>query len=181
MQIVTSFDNLPSLSSPIGITIGSFDGLHLGHRYLIKELKKRVKSSVVITFSNHPLEVIKPDLKLNFLSTPEEKLERLKELDPTLIISLKFTPELAQMSYRDFIEMIMQKLPFSLLLLGEGSSFGKGREGTREKMMILAAEMGFSLHYMKKLEVEGAPVSSQRIRNEIAQGHFEKAKLLMGH
>lgn len=181
MQIVTSLDNLPHLSPPVGVTIGTFDGLHLGHRYLIEELKKRVKSSIVITFSNHPLEVIKPEAKLTFLSTSEEKLERLKRLNPTLIISLKFTRDLAEMSYRDFIEMIYEKLPFSLLLLGKGATFGKGREGTEERMRPLAAEMNFSLDYLKKLEVDGAPVSSQRIRREIEQGHFDKAQLLMGY
>jgi riboflavin kinase/FMN adenylyltransferase len=173
-MIVNSFEEIPPLDGPIALSIGMFDGVHLGHQHLLTELKKRGKAAVV-TFSSHPADTLKPGTAPHLICTLEKKLTLLQKQGADLIISLPFTPSLASLSYDTFLKQVRQRLPFSTLILGQGSSFGHKKEGTEEKILHLATEMNFEALYLPKFICEGEVVSSKKIRALIEQGNFEKA------
>lgn len=166
MKIVYNLEEIPPFSSPIALTIGVFDGVHAGHRFLLEEMKKK-GSVAVLTFSNHPSEVLRGK-QVPSLCPLDERLERLRVAGVDLAIVLPFTLDLASESYDTFLKNVQKHLPFSFLVLGEGASFGKGNLGTQKTICKL--DLGFEAIYLKKCTHEGAPISSQRIRDLLVQG-----------
>jgi riboflavin kinase/FMN adenylyltransferase len=179
MIIVERLEEIPPVSGPIALTIGSFDGVHLGHQHLFQQLKT-YGTSAVLTFSNHPAEVLRPDSAPPMIDTLEQKIRRLEinGIDLTLIIP--FTQELSSLSYDTFLRQLHQRLPFTHLILGEGSALGHLAKGTQENIEALAQEMNFKAVYLPKFLFEGEPVSSKRIRELINMGNFEQAFRLLG-
>ncbi len=182
MIIVRNVDAIPHMPEPCGLTLGCFDGLHPGHLALLKHLRSKVGKTgtlAVLTFSNHPSWVLgnKP---VKLICSLEEKLKLLESAGVDLVILLEFTPELASLTYQEFLSNIHGKYPFSYFALGKGSSFGKNREGTEEKVVLLGKELGFQADYLNKVERNGEVVSSGKIRHYIEQKNFAKAKELLG-
>ena len=174
MRTTYQLENIPGLS----LTIGTFDGVHLGHQKLLKELTKTL--SAVLTFSNHPLSVIKPDLPLKNLMTLEQKLQLFEELGIDLVIAIPFTKELASLTYEEFLLKIRHQLPFTKLILGAGAVFGHKGGGNEKHVTAMGQTVGFETLYIGKAEVDGAPVSSQRIRQALDENNLSLAKKLLG-
>lgn len=184
MLIVNSFDAIPKMPSPIAITIGSFDGLHLGHRAIFKRLRALAPTgtTAIITFSNHPSEVLSPNNPTKLIYTPEQKVKTLKTLDIDLCVLLSFTKETASNTYDQFLLALKEKLPFDYLVLGYNAVLGKGRTGTPSALQSFAKKHEFSLEYLPAVKIDGEPVSSGRIRKLLADGKTnESAKLLDNH
>ena len=179
MIIVEQLDKIPPLSGPIALTIGTYDGVHLGHQYLFKELKK-YGTAVVVTFSNHPAQVLRPEAAPPLIDTLDQKISRLEINGIDLAIILPFTSELSILSYDAFLKQLHQYLPFTHLILGEGSALGHRAEGTQENIQALAKELNFSAIYLPKYTFEGEIVSSKKIRELIETGNFEQAFRLLG-
>lgn len=169
MQTISSLFQAPPLAKPIALAIGVFDGVHLGHQALLKRLSA-LGTPVVLTFSNHPLTILKPDMPLMELIPLQEKLHRLERCGVQLTILLPFTHALSEMPYDAFLKMVHQFLPFSALVFGEGDALGKGRAGTPDKVRALGKDMGFTAEYLPKVLYEGEIVSSGRIRKMLALG-----------
>jgi riboflavin kinase/FMN adenylyltransferase len=161
----------------IALTIGMFDGVHLGHRTLIQELKKWGKA-VVVTFKNHPSTVIKAIPATPLISTFPHRLLLLKAAGADEIVALDFTPELAQTPFDEFLKNL--KTPFNHLVLGEGAAFGRARGGNAEKVSAYSKTAGFEAHYISKIAHDNAVVSSGRIRAHIRAGELDEVSRLLG-
>ena len=183
MKLYHEISDIPPLPSPIALTIGNFDGLHLGHIHLIKRLKELTQdggTSVILTFANHPAEVLYPTKKIPLLTTLEHKLHLFKEYEIDATLLLTFTKEFAELSYESFIHNLREKLPFNHLILGEKASFGKNREGDKEHLKSLAESLNFEVEYLPKLSENGEPISSGRLRKLIQTGELEEIEKLLG-
>ncbi len=181
MHTVETFDAIPQdLKHPIAVTIGSYDGIHLGHQAIFKRLNELGKTSVVVTFSNHPTEVLSPDNPVKLIYPPEKKLQLLEECKIDLTVLLKFTSETASNTYDQFLLKLREKLPFDFLVLGEDARLGKGRTGTPEVIQAFSKQHNFSVEYLDKLTSDGTAVSSQRIRSLLSNGNISAASKLLG-
>lgn len=179
MITVERLEDIPTFSSPIALTLGTFDGVHLGHQHLLSELKKRA-TPVVLTFSNHPTEILRPKATPPLIDTPQQKLRHFEKSGVALTILLPFDSTLAALPYDTFLKQIRHHLPFSYLVLGEGSAFGQGREGHAANISRLSQELAFEPIYLPKFTIEGEVVSSKKIRELIEIGNFEHAFRLLG-
>ncbi len=179
MIIVERLEDIPSLPSPIALTMGTFDGVHLGHQHLLGELKKRA-TPVVLTFSNHPTEILRPQATPTLIDTLQQKLRHFEKNNVALTIVLPFDSALAALPYDTFLKKIRHYLPFSYLVLGEGSAFGQGREGHESNIFRLSQELAFEPVYLPKFTFEGEVVSSKKIRELIELGNFKQAFRLLG-
>jgi riboflavin kinase/FMN adenylyltransferase len=162
MQTVRSLDQIPPLKSPIALSIGMFDGVHIGHQHLITELKKQ-GTPVVITFANHPAETLGRPVPTP-ICTLDERLKRLEKMGVALAIVLNFDQTLSLMRYEEFLQTIKAKLPFTTLILGHGSRFGAGAKGDETAIKSLQDKLNFKAIYLPKFEHNGEAVSSGRIR-----------------
>lgn len=183
MKIITTLPHNISLSKSLGLTIGNFDGVHLGHQYLLQCLRQKVGPQgkmAVLTFSNHPMAVLKRDFNNVVLSSLDEKLALLERQGVDFVILLEFTHTIAQLSYDEFLIQIRTSYPFTDFVLGAGSSFGKGRAGTQEKIIQLGNQLGFTTEYLEKMTINDMPVSSGRIRTLLQAGSHEQASKLLG-
>lgn len=162
---------------PTALTIGTFDGLHRGHRALLERLLSFGGTTTVLTFANHPLSFLRPHLPPpKPLLSLEEKLQRFEEMGIDHVVVLPFDATLANMDYH----ILLAHFALTHLLLGEGSVFGKHREGTKENLARLSLVRAFHLEYFPMLLWEGAPISSQRIRDALAKGDTKIATSLLG-
>ncbi len=170
--------------TPAVLTIGSFDGVHLGHQKLIKSVVESARAkgiaAVALTFEPSPREVLRPGQPLAYLSRLSEKLDLLgrTELDETVVVP--FTKELSQVEAPDFIAWVRKYLPFVELWEGEGFALGHARTGNTEVLARLGEEADYTLHIAPLVEVGGEPVSSTRIREAIMVGDMETATALLG-
>ena len=180
MNIYHTLSEIPPLKEPIHLSIGMFDGLHLGHQSLLKNLTSNHGTSVVLTFINHPTEIFTPELKKPMLTTTSEKTELLKEHKIDGVITLSFTKEIAEMTYQMFLKEIHTSLPFKTLTIGKGDAFGKGREGDEEAIKAFAPSLGFVPHYIPKLTKDEKIISSSWIRACLQNGDLLKAEELLG-
>jgi len=166
------------------LTIGVFDGVHLGHRYLISQLKelalKQGLASGVVTFRHHPQEVLSPQNRLPFLTSVTQRINLLKSEGVDAIITLSFTTELAQLSARQFLSLLEKYLRMRGVVIGPDFALGRNREGDTETLRRLGQEMGFSVTVVPPVIIDGEVVSSTAIRNALAQGDMKRVQNLAG-
>ena len=181
MLCVENFEDIPqNLAHPIAVTIGSYDGIHLGHQAIFKRLNMLGKTSVVVTFSNHPSEVLNPDDPAKLIYPPEIKLQLLEKCHIDITVMLKFTLETSSNTYDQFLLKLRNHLPFDFLILGDDARLGKGRTGTPEAIRAFAKEHNFTVEYLSKITLENTPMSSKRIRSLLAKGDIKTASRLLG-
>jgi len=166
------------------LTIGVFDGVHLGHKYLLSQLKEQARQQAlldgVITFHQHPQEVLPPQTKLPFLTDPAEKTNLLKNEGVQAIITLSFTREVAQLSARQFLSLLKKYLRMRGLVIGPDFALGQKREGNADTLRALGQDMNFSITAISPIMINGEVVSSTAIRNALADGNMEKVHNLIG-
>jgi riboflavin kinase/FMN adenylyltransferase len=170
------------------VTVGTFDGIHLGHRYLIDEVVKRAQrtgfSSTLVTFDPHPRMVLgtanrKQELRL--LTPTEEKLSLLRELNIERVILINFTLEFAQKDSADFVkEVLYDTIGFSEIVIGHDHAFGHNRSGNISTLRELSEQLGFRVDKLEPFEKDGEVVSSSRIRSFLESGQIEKATKILG-
>lgn len=166
------------------LTIGVFDGVHLGHKYLISQLTKHARQqhllSGVVTFRQHPQEVLSPRTNLPFLTNLTEKVNLLKNEGVDAVITLSFTQELAQLSAGQFVGLLKKYLRMRGLLIGTDFVLGRNREGNADALRTLGQDMNFSVEVIPPARVNGEVVSSTAIRNALADGDMERVISLIG-
>lgn len=166
------------------VTIGNFDGMHLGHQSIIRRLKniasQKNKQSVVVTFENHPSWVLKPDQPVATICTVKHKLKLLEEAGIQQVILLPFTKEFAQQSSDEFLQKLHNATTFSDLIMGDDASIGKDREGDPRTLKILAAKFGFQIEYLPQISFEGKRITSTLIRDLISKGKLDEVSKYLG-
>lgn len=185
MLVVTSFDELKEINTtqapfdePIHLTLGNFDGVHLGHKALLQHVKNQ-GTSAALTFQTHPAFTLFPSSALPLLSTYEEKVALIENEGIDLLIALDFKA-VQKMPYDTFIRALHGALPFASLSLGEGAQFGYKREGTKERLIPLAKELRFELSYVPKISLDGLPLSSGEIRKWKDAGRLDLVDRALG-
>ncbi len=172
------------------VAIGVFDGVHRGHRHLIGHLVDTARNedlaALVVTFHPHPRSVLRPQTPLTYLCGLEERVELLRALGVDDVAVLAFTSELAQLSARDFVSLLVEELRLKRLVVGSDFALGRGREGTTDVLATIGGEMGFAVDVVPLLAADGeadAPsgkVGSTAIRQALAQGDMETVATLLG-
>ncbi len=164
------------------LTLGVFDGVHLGHQHLLQRLVQTAGPSrmpTVLTFSNHPATVLRPGTHKGYLTTPEQKIRLIKEQGVELVVSLDFTPELARVSAQDFSAMLVELLRTTGLVLGPDAALGHNREGTIDFLRRRGDELGFWVETVQSLVLDGAEVKSRRIRDAVVRGDIAACTRLL--
>jgi len=166
------------------VTIGVFDGVHLGHQHLLTYLKNSAQKigllSGVVTFKSHPQSTLVTERQMPWLSNLENRASLIRGLGIDVIVALTFTPELAQLAARDFVQLLKDYLKMGGLVLGPDFALGKNREGDIERLRSLGKEMGFSVEVIPSFVLNGEVVSSTTIRQALAQGDVSRVEKLLG-
>jgi riboflavin kinase/FMN adenylyltransferase len=166
------------------LTIGSFDGIHIGHQELIRELNNSARQSggrsVVLTFHPHPAVILRGRTGAFYITPPLEKAELLDQLEVDIVITYPFTYELSQSTARDYIKLLKSHLGFHELWVGYDFALGKGREGNVPYLKLLGEEFGYAVHVMEPVKSDGQIVSSSLIRKLIGEGAISEANKLLG-
>jgi riboflavin kinase/FMN adenylyltransferase len=185
MKIYTDLKDFSAIN-PV-VTIGTFDGVHLGHRKVIRrlqELAQKVKGETVIfTFYPHPRLVLNTeDNGLRLINTLEEKKLLLEEAGIDHLVVYPFTIEFSKLSYVEFVEQILVKqLGMKHLVVGYDHRFGHNREGKYEDLKIFADQLNFKIERQDVLNMDAINVSSTKIRNAIADGDIQMANKYLGY
>lgn len=171
------------MKKEIAVTIGFFDGVHRGHRYLLRQLEELAAreglSAAAVTFDCHPRTVVQEDFVPSLLTTQEEKLCLLEKSFGGEIIVLPFTKELSELTAKEFMQSVLRdKLNAKLLLMGYNHHFGHGG-GAKEDYESWGMETGIEVCVAEALA--GEKISSSRIRNLITLGEMEKANAMLGY
>ena len=166
------------------LTIGVFDGVHLGHQYLISQLTEHTRRqnllSGVVTFRQHPREVLSPQTKLPYLTSLAEKVSLLKNEGVDAVITLSFTRELARLSVRQFVSLLKKYLRMRGLIIGPDFVLGRNREGNADTLRKLGQDMSFRVTVIPPVRVNDEMVSSTAIRDALADGDMKKVASLIG-
>jgi len=166
------------------LTIGVFDGVHLGHRFLIEKLKEKAASeglvSGVITFKQHPRLMFSPRSQITSLTTLEERIRLLESLGVSHVVTLSFTPELSRLSAREFVMLLKRHLRMQGLVIGPDFALGSGREGDARALKSLGEELDFSVEVVPPRLLQGKVVSSTAIRGALSQGNVKEVGELLG-
>jgi riboflavin kinase/FMN adenylyltransferase len=162
-----------------------FDGVHAGHRYLLKQLQQQATErnllSAVVTFNPHPQSVLHPGDQLPWLSNLEDRVTTFQQLGVDIVAVLTFTPDLAQLSARDFMSLLKKYLKMRGIIVGPDFALGRGREGNISSLRTLGDEMEFTVQVIPPYTINGEVVSSTLIRQALVQGKMKRVEKLMGH
>ncbi len=185
MQLIRGLHNLTQPIPASVVTIGNFDGIHLGHQHVLEQLKaaavERQLPSIVIIFEPQPIEYFAPDKAPKRLARFREKLDYLKSKGIDYLLCLKFDQALAELHAEDFVKSILiNRLNIRHLVIGDDFRFGKNRSGNFQFLLDAGQKFGFSVQNTDTLIIDGARVSSTRIRDCIQSDDFNQAAKLLG-
>jgi riboflavin kinase/FMN adenylyltransferase len=184
VNIYNSFASVPLIENAV-LALGTFDGMHLAHRYLVEKVCQAAKdidgNSVVVSFRSHPRKTILEDFHHGVLTTPSEKTDILAEIGLNNLIIMDFTTKISTMSYIDFIHFLQTKINIQKIVLGYNHHFGKNREGCYATLLNLGKELYFEVEEIEKQTIDGLDISSSSIRHAIHCGDIETANKLLGY
>lgn len=185
MNVIRDLSELDEpLPYPV-VTIGNYDGVHLGHQEIFRRVRARADAAggtaVVITFDPHPLKLVAPDRCPPIMVTCEQKMRLIEAHGIDLVVCQPFTKAFAAQPPPRFArDYLAQGLGARWVVVGYDYSFGRGREGTIDSLRELSLENGFELEVVPPVEVEGEIVSSTRVRQLITDGHLREANRCLG-
>src|SRR5256885_7507063 len=165
-------------------TVGTFDGIHRGHQAVLREVVRRAgeRTSLLVTFDPHPLEVVNPSAAPRLLTLSDEKRVLAAALGVGRVEVVAFTPELARLAPEAFVRDVLRaRFGMQELVLGYDHGFGRGRAGDVEMVRRLARRDGFTLEGVAALKDDGQPVSSSLIRTAVAHGDRKSTRLNSSH
>jgi riboflavin kinase/FMN adenylyltransferase len=174
----------PGIEQGTVITVGTFDGVHLGHRQVLETITRRARQSdhksVLVTFEPHPLQVVNPQAAPMLLTTGQERREILAQSDLDAVVFLEFTRELSQFTPEDFVRMLLDRFNLRQLVIGYDHGFGKGRAGDARLLTQLGSRLGFEVDVVAEVDVGARPVSSTLVRRAVTGGDLRLARKLLG-
>jgi len=172
------------MMSPTVVTVGSFDGLHLGHQAVLAEIAARARRiggrSLVVTFVPHPLEVVNPPAAPPRLTLDDERRELFAQSPVDAVAFLPFTRTLSQYPPEAFVDLLLARFGLRELVIGHDHGFGRGRAGDERLLQTLGAARGFTVDVVPAIRVDGREVSSTLIRRALAGGDLATAARHLG-
>ena len=174
-----------SIARPTVLTLGVFDGLHLGHQLIIRTVVERARATgampTVLTFDPHPRAVLHAESAPPLLQTFDQKIEAFGVLGLEQTIIIRFTEEFAQVRAEDFLrEVVRDRLQAREVYLGRGFAFGHNREGNIELLRKVSGQLGFRAEEVREVRLRGQRISSSRIRALLAEGRVNLARRMLG-
>ena len=185
MKEYWGLDQVPAAASGCVLTIGNFDGVHLGHQAILARCVEKARAggleAVALIFDPHPTKVVRPGQAPALLTQPAERLRRFKKLGIGAGVVMKFTPQVAAMSPEVFVaEVVVKRLRPRSVIVGESFRFGCRQAGDFATLRSLGEEFGFAVEAVRAFQVGGEPVSSTRVRSAAAAGDMRMARHLLG-
>jgi len=184
MKVHNSIQNFNTKKRHSVLTIGTFDGVHLGHQKLINQLNTSNKegNSVLLTFFPHPRKVLQNGKEIKMLNTINEKIKLLNRFGLDHLVIEPFTEEFSQQTALDFVkDVLIEKLFVKKLIIGYDHHFGKNREGNFEQLQKYGEHYNFDVEKITAQEIENTAISSTKIKKAIEDGAIEKANSYLGY
>jgi riboflavin kinase/FMN adenylyltransferase len=185
MEIIKGVENLKKpFRNPV-VTLGNFDGIHLGHQRIFEKLKEEARKfageSVVITFEPHPLKILFPGQCPPLLTPFKKKMMLMEKAGVEKVFCIQFTKAFAELSPVEFVKNVLaEKVEAKKVIVGYDYRFGKGKSGNAESLKENCARFGIEVEIVEALTVDDTVVSSSKIREFIREGEVEKASKLLG-
>jgi len=183
LKLVGNLDILKS-SHGIALTVGVFDGVHIGHHHLLKSILARAHeigaSSAVVTFDPHPQRVIAPGSEPLLLTTVDERVQLIRSVGIDVVGILRFTRKISRMSAEEFIDMLLKHFALAELWMGPDSAFGYRRQGTPQVLSEIGGRKGFVVRVVSQKRDDGNVISSTQIRTVLLLGDVSEAATLLG-
>ena len=186
MNVYNSIDNFPGTANAV-VTIGTFDGVHIGHQQIIRNLRKLAaethSETVLLTFFPHPRMVLQPDDNdLKLITTMVEREELLRSFGIDHLIIQPFDKEFSRISATEFVrDQLVQRIGMKTLVIGYDHHFGRNREGSYKDLEEMAPVYGFRLEEINEQVINHVAVSSTKIRKALLEGDIDSANQLLGH
>ena len=169
---------------PAALTFGVFDGVHLGHLHVLRQLRddarERGLTPVIVTLSNHPLSVLRPQVPLVLISSLKERLALLRAAGIDHVIPITFTRELSRYSAREFMRTLCEDVGLRHFVAGPDFALGHDREGIMSVLGSIGEELGYTVRTAGSFSLSGAPVRSTAVRQALSAGDIEEAGRLLG-
>lgn len=185
MKFITGIKNIDKKIKGCVLTIGNFDGIHIGHQKLLntlfKEGKTRNLPSVVILFEPHPIKFLKKNNYIKQITGLRDKISYLSHIGIDIVICIRFNRYFSSYTPQKFIKILVAKLSFKLLVVGKDFRFGLNRTGNISFLQVASIQYGFDLIYEKTVFYKGKKISSTLIRKILLKGNLRTAKILLGH
>ncbi len=184
MAVFFDINNLPAFHKPV-ITIGTFDGVHMGHRTILQQVVKHARQiegeSILLTFEPHPRKVIFPDQPLKLLTPLEKKIELVQQTGIHHIVVVPFTKAFAALSAQEYIEdFLVKKFAPEAIVIGYDHRFGHDRTGSIELLKQYSGKHHYKVHEISAQLIDEAAVSSTKIRHALQAGKVEEAERMLG-
>ena len=185
MKIIQTISNFNSTEKTV-VTIGTFDGIHVGHQKILKDLieaaKKEGKKSVLLTFFPHPRMVLQKDVSIQLLNTIEEKSSLLEKMGLDYLIIHPFSKEFSRLTALDFVrDILVNQLNTSRLIIGYDHHFGKNREGNIHQLREYSLLYDFKVEEIPAQDIDDVSVSSTKIRKALQEGNLKTANNYLGY
>ncbi len=185
MEVLSGIEEIKPSHKGAVVTIGNFDGVHLGHQKIIsavlEEARRLGTKSMAITFEPHPMKVLRPEKDVKVLTPPEEKARLMKHYGLDSVLFILFDRDFANIQAEDFIkEILVDKLGVKTIIVGHNYSFGRGKKGTTELLRNKGKKYGFGAKVVRHASIESNVVSSSRIRSLLGWGRVGEAAAYLG-
>lgn len=185
MEIYTDLSKIKKKFKKPIVTIGNFDGVHIGHQILFSEIVHRAYkengTSIAITFDPHPLKVVRPDIGIKLISSCEQKKELIEMAGLNALIIMPFTEKVAAIPAEKFIDdILIGKIGMQQLIVGYDYALGRGREGNIPFLKEQGRKKGFPVTVIEAFYVDGILASSTKVRELISAGEMQKVKKILG-
>ena len=166
------------------VSIGVFDGVHLGHQFLFRKLcetaSKKSKKSVIITFKNHPMSIIDQKFQPKFLMSLSDRLEKLSSTGVDYVIPITFDRKLANLSAKEFVAILKETINLSEIIAGPDFALGRNREGDIDKLVLLGQEMEYTVNTVPLFAEGDVTIHSSGARKELSAGNIKSLNALLG-
>ena len=186
MKVYNHIDEFKQIKNAV-VTIGTFDGVHIGHQKIISRLQEVARQkggeTVILTFFPHPRMILHPDdLNIKLISTMDEKAERLSNLGIDHLIITPFTRDFSNLSPQEYIrEILVKKIGTTQIIIGYDHRFGKDRSGGLKELQHYSSELGYQVEEIPEQDIDEVAISSTTIRNAILSGDIETAENFLGY
>jgi riboflavin kinase/FMN adenylyltransferase len=186
MKVYNHIDEFKQIKNAV-VTIGTFDGVHIGHQKIISRLQEVARQkggeTVILTFFPHPRMILHPDdLNIKLISTMEEKGERLANLGIDHLIITPFTRDFSNLSPQEYIkDVLVKKIGTTQIVIGYDHRFGKDRSGGLKELQYFSSELGYEVEEIPEQDIDDVAISSTKIRNAILSGDVKTAETFLGY